>query len=52
MIDPVSWRCFISAAMSRPLALYTAPSHSMMQMILYPARAISLAAMPPTFPNP
>ena len=35
-----------------PAALYTAPSYSTMQTILYPARAISLAAMPPTLPKP
>src|ERR1017187_3238703 len=51
-MEPVSWRWSKRARVSRPLGLYTAPSYSMMQMILKPSRDISLAAMPPTLPNP
>jgi hypothetical protein len=52
VIEPVSLRCFINPITSMPCGLYTAPSHSITEMILNPARAINFAAIPPTLPKP
>ena len=51
-MEPVSLRCFISAAISRPLAIVDRAIVFDDADDLEPVRAISLAAMPPTLPNP